>query len=98
MVSRTYPNRAATSVTALLQITPGQFRGQIVALYYMTISLAGVLGPTMVGILSDAVFGNEKLNLAIATVPLVFGVLVLPFAGYARRVYNAELEHYREGT
>ena len=40
---------SATSVTALLQITPGQIRGQTVALYYMTISMAGLfLGPSAV--------------------------------------------------
>jgi hypothetical protein len=63
-----------------------------VALYYMVISMAGLLlGPSTVGMLSDNVFGNERLNLATAAIPLIFGVLVLPFAGYARRVYNAEL-------
>ena len=84
---------SATSVTALLQITPGQIRGQTVALYYMVISMAGLLlGPSTVGLLSDNVFGNEKLNYATAAVPLIFGLLVLPWAWYARRVYNAELE------
>lgn len=83
---------SATSVTALLQITPGQIRGQTVALYYMVISMAGLLlGPSTVGMLSDNVFGNDKLNLAMAALPLAFGMLVLPFAGYARRAYNAEL-------
>ncbi len=86
---------SATSVTALLQITPGQIRGQTVALYYMVISLAGLLlGPSTVGLLSDRVFGNEQLNYATAAVPLIFGVLVLPLAGYARRVYSAELEKH----
>ena len=84
---------SATSVTALLQITPGQIRGQTVALYYMVISMAGLLlGPSTVGLLSDNVFGNEKLNYATAAVPLIFGLLVLPWAWYARRVYNAELD------
>lgn len=82
---------SATGVTALLQITPGRFRGQIVALYYMTISLAGALGPWAVGMLSDNVYGNEYLNRALATVPLAFGLLVLPFARYAIRAYNEEL-------
>ena len=44
----------ATGVTALLMITPAQFRGQIVAIYYMCISITGLmLGPTTVGVLSD---------------------------------------------
>ena len=82
---------SATGVTALLQITPGHIRGLTVALYYLTISIAGAIGPWMVGQLSDRVFGNEQLNYAIATVPALVGVLVLPFAAYAIRVYNAEL-------
>jgi len=83
---------SATGVTALLQITPGHIRGQTVALYYLVISLSGALGPLLVGYLSDSVFGNENLNYAIAAVPLIFGVLVLPFAGYAINAYNAELD------
>ena len=84
---------SATSVTALLQITPAQIRGQTVALYYMTISMAGLfLGPSTVGLLSDFVFGNENLNYAVAAVPLMFGLPVLMFIPYARRVYREELE------
>ena len=83
---------SATGVTALLQITPGQIRGLTVALYYLTISLAGAVGPWMVGRFSDLVFGNEQLNYAIAAVPAIFGVLVLPFAAFAIRAYNAELD------
>ena len=85
---------SATSVTALLQITPGRIRGQTVALYYLTISLAGAIGPKLVGELSDNVFGNENLNYALASVPLIFGLLILPFAPYARRVYNRELDKH----
>jgi len=44
----------ATGLTALLMITPAQFRGQIAAVYYMAISITGlVLGPSTVGWLSD---------------------------------------------
>ena len=85
---------SATGVTALLQITPGRIRGQTVALYYMVISLAGAIGPWFVGTLSDAL-GNEHLNRAMALQPLVFGLLVLPFAGFAMRAYNRELAIYR---
>lgn len=88
---------SATGVTALLQITPGRMRGQIVALYYMVISLAGAIGPWLVGVLSDEVFGNEFLNRALAAVPALFGVLVLPFAAYAVRAYNRELERVGAG-
>ncbi len=44
----------STGLTALLMITPAQFRGQIAAVYYMAISIAGLtLGPSTVGWLSD---------------------------------------------
>ena len=44
----------ATGLTALLMITPPQFRGQISAVYYMAISITGLtLGPATVGWLSD---------------------------------------------
>ena len=52
---------SATGVTALLQITPGHIRGLTVALYYLTISLAGAIGPWMVGQFSDRVFGTVAM-------------------------------------
>ena len=83
----------ATGVTGLLNITPSEIRGQTVALYYMTISMAGLfLGPTSIGFLSDHVFGNDNLNLAAATVPALFGIPVILLIPYARRVYLAEVE------
>ena len=84
---------SATGVTALLNITPPEIRGQTVALYYMTISLTGLmLGPQTVGLLSDHVFGNENLNQAVAAVPFIFGIPTLLFMRYARRVYLQELQ------
>lgn len=83
----------ATGVTGLMNITPSEIRGQTVALYYMTISMAGLfLGPTSIGWLSDNVFGNENLNHAAAAVPAIFGIPVILIIGYARRVYLAEVE------
>lgn len=83
----------ATGVTGLMNITPSEIRGQTVALYYMTISFAGLfLGPMSVGWLSDNVFGNEHLNYAAATVPAVFGIPVLLTIRYALRTYRAEVE------
>lgn len=84
---------SATGVTGLLNITPSEIRGQVVAIYYMAISLSGLfLGPTTVGLLSDKVFGNEHLNYATAAVPAIYGIPVLFFIGYALRAYRAELE------
>ncbi len=82
----------ATGVTGLMNITPSEIRGQTVALYYMTISFAGMgLGPTTIGWLSDNVFGNENLNFAAAAVPAIYGIPVLLLIGFARRRYLAEV-------
>ncbi len=52
---------SAVGVTALLNIVPSTMRGQVVAVYYMSMNITGlVLGPTSVGLLSDHVFGTEN--------------------------------------
>jgi len=79
---------SAVSVTALLNITPDAVRAQLIALYYMTISLTGLfLGPTTVGYLSAKVFGEENLNLAMAVLPVIFGVVPLLLIPVTRRLY-----------
>jgi len=84
---------SAVGVTALLNIAPSKISAQMVALYYMIVSLAGSLfGPTTVSFFSDHVYGNENLNYAVAMVPLIFGVPALLFGLYAKRAYVAELK------
>lgn len=84
---------SAVGVTALLLITPAQIRGQIVALYYMAISLSGLLlGPTTVGILSTRVFGEENIRYAMATLPIVYGIIPLLLIPVTRRLYLAQME------
>jgi MFS family permease len=87
---------SAVGVTALLHIVPDTMRGQIVALYYMCMSIAGLmLGPTAVGLLSDNVFGNEGLRYAVALPPLIFGVpIVLCMPAILRR-YRRELAAFQ---
>ena len=81
----------ATSITALMNITPAEIRGQTVAIYYMLVSMAGLLlGPTTVGLFSDFVFGNEYLNYAGAATTALYGIPVLFLISYARRVYRRE--------
>ena len=83
---------SAVGPTALLNITPSNIRAQVTALYYMIISLLGLmLGPLAVSLLSDYVFGNENLRFAVSTVPLIFGVPALLFGFYARGAYVCEL-------
>lgn len=79
---------SAVGVTALLNITPSNISAQVVALYYMLVSLAGaIIGPSAPGMLSDYVYGNENLNWAVSSVPLIFGVPALLFGWYAKRAY-----------
>jgi MFS family permease len=84
---------SACAPTALLNITPGAVRGQVVALYYITISLAGLLlGPTTIGLLNDLVFSERGIRYSAALVPLVFGVPVLLYLGRIRANYLQRLE------
>ena len=84
---------SAVGVTALLLITPAQIRGQIVALYYMAISLSGLLlGPTTVGILSTRVFGEENIRYAVAALPILYGIVPLLLIPLTRRLYLKQME------
>ncbi len=83
---------SATGITALLNVVPGKIRAQIVAFYYLCISMSGLfLGPTTVGLLTDNVFGQENLHYAMALLPLLFGVPVLALIPWTRRCYKQRL-------
>jgi MFS family permease len=82
---------SAIGVTSLLVITPGQVRGQIVALYYLTISWFGSLGPIVVGELSSSVFGENDLRYAVAAVPIIFAIVPILMMPATRRLYREQL-------
>lgn len=85
----------SAGVLALLDVTPAPIRAQIVALYYMAMSIAGLgLGPTTAGLLSTRVFGEDNLRWAVASVPVIYGViplLLLPIIWRAYRKRFAEI-------
>ena len=84
---------SATAPTALLNITPGEIRGQVVAIYLMAISITGLLlGPTTVGLLTDFALGEENIRYAMALMPILFGLPVIALVPYARRRYREELD------
>ena len=86
----------ASGIIALLDIAPSNVRGQIVALYYMTISIAGLgLGPTTVGYLSTKVYGEAHLNWAVATVPVIYGIIPLLLIPVVRAAYMRQLAQLR---
>ncbi len=87
----------AVSVTALLNITPATIRGQIVALYYMTMSMFGLfVGPTTVGALSQHVYGEAHLNYALATVPALFGAVPILLIPLTRKLYKRHMRDLGE--
>ncbi len=82
----------AAGIIALLDIAPGKIRAQTVALYYMAISIAGLmLGPTTVGLLSSRVFGEAHLNWAVSAVPVIYGIVPMLLLPIIRRAYLARL-------
>ena len=83
---------SGVGVTALLLITPAQIRGQVVALYYMAISMAGLwLGFPTVGTLSSRVFGEENLNYAVAVVPVIYGIIPILLLPVIYKLYVAQM-------
>ena len=83
---------SSVGVTALLQIVPPRIRAQTIALYYMTISLTGLfLGPSLVGLLNDTVFGADGVRYSVALIPLIFGLPVMLLAPLTLRRYRSAL-------
>jgi MFS family permease len=83
----------AVNINALLGITPGPIRAQVIALFYMAISLSGLLlGPTTVGMLSTRVFGEANIRYAMAVLPLLYGLIPLLIIPITRRLYHAQRE------
>lgn len=82
---------SAAAPIALLNISPGQIRGQMSAIFYMIVTPVGlIIGPAIIGILNDSVFGEAGIRYSAAVVPLLFGIPVLAFAGMAGRLYRSE--------
>ena len=83
---------SSVGVTALLLITPAQIRGQVIALYYMAISMAGLWrGFPTVGTLSSRVFGEDNLNIAVGVVPIIYGTLPIVLLPVIYRLYIAQM-------
>lgn len=79
---------------ALHEVTPNQFRGQVIAVYLFVINIIGLgLGPLLVGLLNDHVFtqqggvGHSMIGMAAFFMPLS-GLLIIR-AARAFRSYQA---------
>lgn len=88
---------STSAITALIVITPSQIRGQITALYYMVLGLTGsFLGSTSVGTLSTRVFGEENIRLAMASVPVLYGIIPMLLIPLTMKLYRNQLARIDE--
>ena len=77
------------SLVALVRITPGNMRGLTSGLFIGVMNITGgAFGAVIVGILSDYVFGAEKIGYALA----VEGILTLPLAIW---LFVKAIPHFR---
>ena len=84
---------SAVAPTALMNITPGEIRGQVTAIYFLIISVAGLfLGPMTVGLLSDYVMAEDGLHYSVALVPVIYGIPALFLIRWALRGYREKLQ------
>jgi MFS family permease len=66
----------AAQNAALQIITPNEMRGQVTALYLLVFNLIGFgLGPWVIGLLTDAFFGEPNLRYSLALTAAVMGPL-----------------------
>ncbi len=80
----------AAGAASVIAIAPPEMRAQIVALYYFTLNVIGLLvGPTAVALMNNYYFRDESmLRYSMATVALVVSVI-----GLLLLLYN--LKHFR---
>ena len=85
------------AAAAFQELTPNQMRGQVTAIYFFCVNLAGIgLGPTVVALFTDRVFGNDtSVYLSCAIVPTIMTpiaavLLWLSLKPFARATSEAE--------
>jgi len=88
---------SAAAPIALLDVTPGEMRGQVTALFYMVIMAVGlIIGPLAVGLLADYLFTAEGIRYACALVAAAVGLPGLALSGMMRRRYTGEILRFRK--
>ena len=83
----------AAGGAALMLVTPNQMRGQVTAMYYFIISLAGLtLGPFSVAVFTDYVFRDEAaLRYSMAIVGFIAPLLSVVCAIAMRKRYRSSM-------
>lgn len=80
-------------LTAINQITPNQFRGQLTAIYTIVVAVVAVgLGPVVAGALSDYVLGGDQhIGTALSLLSVVCGILAFILIASARKSFRNEI-------
>jgi MFS family permease len=75
---------------ALTEITPNQMRAQVIALYFLVQNLAGIgLGPTVVAVLTDRLFGDDlAVGQSLMVVTAVAAPLSLLLVGLSLKPFR----------
>ena len=83
--------QTALAPVAMINITPNQLRGQVIAVYFFVISMTGyTLGPTSVALITDFIFKDESLIMySMSIVSLVVGLIGI-YAGFKSLNYFRE--------
>lgn len=81
------------AVLAIINITPNEMRGQVSALFILTVSLVGLgIGPTLIASLTDFVFMDEgALGKSLAVVSLIASLLAAALLRACLAPYRAAL-------
>jgi MFS family permease len=68
---------SGTSPSCIIAITPGELRGQATALFFFVINLFGsLIGPPLVGFLTDWAGDPAYLRYALSLVAFIFGLFM----------------------
>jgi MFS family permease len=77
---------------ALHEVTPNQYRGQVIALYLFCINIIGLgTGPLIAGLITDYVFADEA---AIGYSLLIMALVFLPLSGFILSRARKSFEDY----
>ena len=79
---------------ALHEVTPNQFRGQVIAIYLFFINIIGLgTGPMIVGLITDYGFRDES---AVGYSLLVMALVFLPLSGFILSRARATFRDYQD--
>ena len=86
----------AAGPASLMMLAPGQMRAQLTAIFYLVISVVSqMLGPPLVGLISDRIGSPDALRYAVSIEAVVIGIpsivlVLIGFTAYRRSVVALE--------